>query len=153
MKSIDKEIEVVSDNEFSKFTFDLHVCGFHIYQTVVSNHWWKRFRIQTQKTKRRRWICNWRLPLWFAESNHGRTYSTEEIQIVYKFLWLPNSKVYCRVSGNRNTGYCSEIPITYTLKGMEKLLNGYPKSTKIWKLMEIWKIDVWNKITWKVKYL
>ena len=31
-----------------------------------------------------------------------------------------------------------------------KLVSGWnPKPTKIWKLMKIWKIDVWNKITYK----
>ena len=32
-KSIDKEIEIVIDNEFTKFTWDLYVRVFHVYQT------------------------------------------------------------------------------------------------------------------------
>lgn len=35
-KSIDKEIEIVVDNENMKFTFESHVRGFHFYQTVWS---------------------------------------------------------------------------------------------------------------------
>ena len=83
-------------------------------------------------------------------------------KFVSKFLQLPNLKVYCRVIGNRlNRGTGLEIPETYTLNGYveltrytlhvahDKLLSRWnPKSTKIWKLMKIWKIDVWNKITY-----
>ena len=36
MKSVDSEIEIVVDNEFKKFTFDLFVHGFHVYQTAWS---------------------------------------------------------------------------------------------------------------------
>ena len=36
MESVDSEIEIVVDNEFKKFTFDLFVHGFHVYQTAWS---------------------------------------------------------------------------------------------------------------------
>ena len=36
MESVDSEIEIVVDNEFKKFTFDLFVHGFHVYQTALS---------------------------------------------------------------------------------------------------------------------
>ena len=35
-KSIDKAIEIVIDNEFTKFTWDLYVREFHVYQTGCS---------------------------------------------------------------------------------------------------------------------
>ena len=36
MKSIDKEIEIVIDNRFTKFCFKSYVSGFRVYQTVWS---------------------------------------------------------------------------------------------------------------------
>ena len=36
MESVDSEIEIVVDNEFKKFTFDLFVHGFHVYRTAWS---------------------------------------------------------------------------------------------------------------------
>ena len=36
MKLIDKEIEIVIDNQFTKFCFESYVRGFHLYQTVWS---------------------------------------------------------------------------------------------------------------------
>ena len=36
MKSIDKEIEIVIDNRFTKFCFKSYVRGFYVYQTVWS---------------------------------------------------------------------------------------------------------------------
>ena len=36
MKSIDKEIEFVIDNRYTKFCFGSYVRGFHVYQTVWS---------------------------------------------------------------------------------------------------------------------
>ena len=36
MKSINKEIEIVIDNRFTKFCFESYVRGFHMYQTVWS---------------------------------------------------------------------------------------------------------------------
>ena len=35
-KSVDKEIETVIDNQFTKFCFESYVRGFHVYQTVWS---------------------------------------------------------------------------------------------------------------------
>ena len=36
IKSIDKKIEIVIDNRFTKFYFESYVRGFHVYQTVWS---------------------------------------------------------------------------------------------------------------------
>ena len=36
MKSIDKEIEIVIDNWFTKLCFESYVLGFHAYQTLWS---------------------------------------------------------------------------------------------------------------------
>ena len=89
----------------------------------------------------------------FAERNPDRTYSTEYIQICIQIIAIPNSKLYCRVTGkrlNKGAGYGLEIPVITRWTGMEKLLCGYnPKSTKIWQLLKIWKTDVWNKITYE----
>ena len=53
------------------------------------------------------------------------TYATYYIQIVYKFLKLPNSKLSCKVKGkrlNRGAGYGLEIPVIYTFNGHEKAI-------------------------------
>ena len=36
MKSVDKEIEIVIDNRFTKLCFEPYVLGFHVYQTLWS---------------------------------------------------------------------------------------------------------------------
>ena len=36
MESVDKEIEIVIDNQFTKFCFESYVLGFRVYQTVWS---------------------------------------------------------------------------------------------------------------------
>ena len=84
-KSIDKEIEIVVDNENMKFTFESHVRGFHFYQTVwspiIGN---EDLEYRHEKKKMKEMSLQLVLPLWFlwfAERNSGRTYSTEYIQI------------------------------------------------------------------------
>ena len=50
----------------------------------------------------------------FAERNPDRTYSTEYIQICIQIIAIPNSKLYCRVTGkrlNKGAGYGLEIPV------------------------------------------
>ena len=44
-------------------------------------------------------------------------------EFVYKFLKLPNSKLFCKVKGkrlNRGAGYGLEIPVSYTFNEHEK---------------------------------
>ena len=76
MKSIDKDIEIVIDNEFTKFIFD-----FDLSTCLVSNRPRRRFRMKKQKRKWRMRVYNWCFPPWFAERNPGRTYSSECTQI------------------------------------------------------------------------
>ena len=45
-------------------------------------------------------------------------------KFVYNFLNLPNSKLSCKVKGerlNRGVGYALEIPLIYTFNGHEKI--------------------------------
>ena len=74
-------------------------------------------------------------------------------KFVYAFLQLRNSKLYCRVTGNRlNRGaeYGLEIPVTYTLNVHEKAIEWMKsKMYEDVKINENLKIDLSNKITYE----
>ena len=126
IKSVDKEIEIVIDNRFTKFCFESYVCGFHMYQTVWSliigeenlecRHEEKNeedeFAIGVYRNDSQKETLVGHMP---------RNIS----KFVYKFLSFPNSKFSCKAKGkrlNRGTGYGFEIPVIYTFNGHEKAI-------------------------------
>lgn len=132
-KSIDKEIEIVVDNENMKFTFESHVRGFHFYQTVwspiIGN---EDLEYRHEKKKWRRWVCNWCYRYDFYDLLRGTLvgHIPQNIsKFAYKLLQLPVSKLYCRVTRNtlnKGLGYNLKTPIT-------NALNGHGKATEFMK--------------------
>ena len=129
MKSVDKEIEIVIDNRFTKFCFESYVCGFHMYhmyQTVWSpiigeenlecRHEEKNeedeFAIGVYQNDSQKETLVGHMPRKISK-------------FVDKFLSFPNSKFSCKAKGkrlNKGTGYGLEIPVIYTFNGHEKAI-------------------------------
>ena len=128
MKSIDKKNEIVIDNEFMKFTFASHVRGFHFYQTVWSPIIGKEdLEYRPEKENEEddfvigvtAMICMICREKPWSDIFHGIYLNS------YKFLQLPISKLYCRVTGNtlsKGVGYGLKIPITCALSGHGKVI-------------------------------
>ena len=95
MKSIDKEIEIVIDNRFTKFCFESYVRGFHVYQTVWSpiigeENLECRYEGKNEEDE-------------FAIGAYRNDFvghmPRNISKFVYKFLKLPNSKLSSKVKG------------------------------------------------------
>ena len=126
MKSVDKGIEIVIDNRFSKFCFESYVRGFHVYQTV-----WSPI-IGAENLECRHEEKNEEEE--FAISVDRNDFQNETLvehvprnisRFVYKFLKLPNSKLSCKVKGkrlNRGAGYGLEIAVIHPFNGHEQTI-------------------------------
>ena len=110
IKSIDKEIEIVIDNRFTKFCFESYVRGFHVYQTV-----WSPI-IDEENLECRHEEKNEEGE--FAIGVNRNDFQKETLvghmprnlsKFVYKFVKLPNSELSC-------------IPVIYTFNGHEKTI-------------------------------
>ena len=101
IKSIDKEIEIVIDNEFTNITFDSDVHRFPVYQTVWSpiigdEDLERKYEKENKEDEFEIGVYRYDLKRETMVGHILRNY----IQI-RKFLQLPNSKLYCRVTGNK----------------------------------------------------
>ena len=125
IKSIDKEIEIVTDNRFKKFCFESYVRGFHVHQIVWSTIIGKenlecRHEEKNEEDE-------------FAADVYRNDFQIETLvghmprnisKFVYKF---PNSKLFYKVKGkrlNRGGGYGLETPAVYSLMGMKEPSSG-----------------------------
>ena len=115
MKSINKEIEIVIDNRFTKFCFKPYVRGFHLYQTLWSPIIGEENLECRHEEKNEEDECAID-PYWndFQKETLAGHMPRNISKFVYKFLKIPNSKLSCKVKGKRlNTGagYGFEIPV------------------------------------------
>ena len=124
MKSIDKEIEIVIDNRFTKFCFESYMRGFHVYQTVWSPIIGEEnleCRQERKNEEDESAIGAYRND--FQKESLVGHMPRNTSKFVYKFLKLPNSKLSSKVKGkrlNRGAVYGLEIPVIYTFNGHEK---------------------------------
>ena len=126
MKSIDKEIEIVIDNRFTKFCFESYMRGFHVYQTVWPPIIGEENLVCRHDEKNEEDE--------FASGVYRNYFQIETLvghmprnlsEFVYKFLKLPNSELSFKVKGNRlkrGAKYGLEIPVIYTFNGYEKTI-------------------------------
>ena len=96
MKSIDKEIEIVIDNQFTNFRLEPYVRGFHVYQTGWSPIFGEENLECRHEEKNEEHE--------FAIGVYRNDFRKETLvghmprnisKFVYKFLKLPNSKLSC----------------------------------------------------------
>ena len=112
---------------FTKFTFDLYVPGFHVYQTV-----WSPIIGEED-----------------LECKHEKENEEDEFAIgVYRYDLQRETLVgYIPRNISKFVDKFLQLPNSKLERARDKLLSRWnPKSTKTWKLMETWKDD-WNKIT------
>ena len=84
-----------------------------------------------KKKKWRKWVYNWCLLKWFSKKKTLVRHIPRNIsKFVYKFLKLPNSKLFLQIEGkrlNKGAGYGLEIPVMCTFNGHERVI-GWIKS-------------------------